>query len=73
MSFLLGDKWVDAPAGSFVLAPGGMVHDFENRSSTRAGVFNISVPGGFESNMPMILDWYAENPPGNAVVEDAAR
>ena len=47
MSFLLGDRWIDAPQGSFVLAPGGTSHDFQNRSARRAGVLNISVPGGF--------------------------
>ena len=24
MSFLIGDRWIDAPKGSFVLAPGGV-------------------------------------------------
>ncbi len=38
MSFLLDDHWVDAPAGSFVLVPGGTMHDFENRSDKRAGM-----------------------------------
>jgi mannose-6-phosphate isomerase-like protein (cupin superfamily) len=66
MSFLLGDRWVDAPRGSFVLAPGGTKHDFENRSDTRAGVLNISVPGGFETSMPGIARWFAEHPPGDA-------
>jgi hypothetical protein len=27
MSFLLGEEWVDAPRGSFVIAPSGMTHD----------------------------------------------
>lgn len=66
MSFLIGDTWADAPRGSFILAPAGTTHDFQNRSDARAGVFNISVPGGFESNMPMIADWFARNPPGKA-------
>jgi mannose-6-phosphate isomerase-like protein (cupin superfamily) len=66
MSFLLGDRWIDAPRGSFVLAPGGMTHDFENRSAIRAGVLNFSVPGGFEENMPAISKWFAENPPKDA-------
>jgi mannose-6-phosphate isomerase-like protein (cupin superfamily) len=66
MSFLLGDRWVDAPRGSFVLAPGGTKHDFENRSDTRAGVLNISVPGDFETSMPGIARWFAEHPPGDA-------
>src|SRR5262245_7270843 len=45
MSFLIGDRWIDAAKGSFVLAPGGMTHDFQNRSANRAGVLNFSVPG----------------------------
>ena len=52
MSFLLDGKWVDAPKGSFVLVPGGATHDFENRSETRAGALNFSIPGGFEEHMP---------------------
>ena len=66
MSFLIGDRWIDAPKGSFVLAPGGMRHDFQNRSSTRAGVLNFSVPGDFEKDMPAIIKWFAENPPQDA-------
>jgi mannose-6-phosphate isomerase-like protein (cupin superfamily) len=64
MSFLVGDKWTDAPAGSFVLAPGGMTHDFENRGDVRAGMLNLSVPGAFEPHMPAIAEWFKANPPG---------
>lgn len=63
MSFLIADRWIDAPKGSFVLAPGGITHDFENRSSSRAGVLNFSIPGNFEKHMPEIVKWFAENPP----------
>jgi len=66
MSFLVGDRWVDAPKGAFVLVPGGITHDFENRTDARAGALNISAPGGFESEMPAISDWFAEHPPGDA-------
>lgn len=66
MSVLIGDRWVDAPKGSFVLVPGGMTHDFQNRTSKRAGALNISVPGDFEENMPSIAEWFAEHPPGDA-------
>ena len=66
MSILLGDRWIDAPQGSFVLAPGGLSHDFQNRSAARAGVLNISVPGGFETDMPAIARWFAEHPPEDA-------
>jgi mannose-6-phosphate isomerase-like protein (cupin superfamily) len=63
MSFLVGDHWIDAPTGSFVLAPGGLTHDFENRGSRRAGVLNLSIPGDFEQHMPGIAAWFAEHPP----------
>jgi mannose-6-phosphate isomerase-like protein (cupin superfamily) len=66
MSILVGGRWIDAAKGSFVLAPGGMLHDFENRSSGRAGVLNFSIPGNFEKDMPAIAKWFAEHPPKEA-------
>ena len=65
MSFLIGDEWVHAERGSFVLAPGGVTHDFENRGTVRAGVLNLSIPGAFEQNMPAIAEWFKHNPPGS--------
>jgi quercetin dioxygenase-like cupin family protein len=67
MSFLVGDRWTDAPTGSFVLVPGGVTHGFENRGEARAGVLNFSSPGGFEEHMPAIVAWFADHPPGDAV------
>ena len=58
MSFLVGDEWLDAPGGAFVLVPGGTTHSFENRGDERAGFLNISVPGDFESAMPGIAEWF---------------
>ncbi|HEV3010268.1 MAG TPA: cupin domain-containing protein [Burkholderiales bacterium] len=66
MSILVGERWIDAPQGSFVLATAGMKHDFENRSGLRAGILNFSIPGGFEKDMPAIAEWFAENPPKDA-------
>lgn len=66
MSILVGEQWQDCPAGSFVLVPGGVTHDFENRGAVRAGVLNFSAPGDFEPHMPAIAKWYAEHPPGRA-------
>lgn len=66
MSFLLGERWIEAPRGSFVLAPGGVTHNFENRSSARAGVLNFASPGNFEQHMPDIAEWFAAHPPGHA-------
>jgi quercetin dioxygenase-like cupin family protein len=72
MSLLVEGQWVDATKGSFVLIPGGSVHDFENRSERRAGVLNISAPGDFEdAAMPGIAQWFLENPPGPAIGERA--
>jgi mannose-6-phosphate isomerase-like protein (cupin superfamily) len=63
MTVLVGDEWIDAPAGSFVLVPGGTTHGFENRGAQRAGVLNVGAPGDFEQHMPAIAGWFAEHPP----------
>lgn len=66
MSFLIGHQWIEAPKGSFVIAPAGITHDFENRGVVRAGVLNFSIPGGFEEAMPGIAEWFKNHPPGPA-------
>ncbi len=63
MSVMVGEQWIEATKGSFVLVPGGVPHDFENRGSVRAGVLNFSVPGLFEPDMPAIAEWFAKHPP----------
>ena len=63
MSLRVGDEWFDCATGSFVLVPGGVTHDFENRGSVRAGVLNFSLPGPFEPDMPGIVEWFLQNPP----------
>ncbi len=70
MSILLGETWTDAPRGAFILVPGGVTHDFENRSDRRAGVLNLSIPGPFEPAMPAIVNWFRENPPGDTQAEE---
>lgn len=67
ISVLVGTTWTDAAPGSFIMIPGGTTHDFENRGTVRAGVLNFSTPGTFEPHMPDIVQWFRENPPGNAV------
>jgi mannose-6-phosphate isomerase-like protein (cupin superfamily) len=66
MSILIGERWFDAPKGAFVLVPGGVTHDFENRTPHRAGVLNFSIPGDFEQDMPAIAEWFAAHPPQDA-------
>jgi mannose-6-phosphate isomerase-like protein (cupin superfamily) len=63
MSIRVGEEWFECQKGSFVLVPGGVTHDFENRGGVRAGVLNFSSPGPFEPDMPSIVEWFAQNPP----------
>ncbi|GAA4560294.1 cupin domain-containing protein [Pseudonocardia xishanensis] len=58
LTFLVGDEWIEAPKGSFVLAPGGTPHDFRNATDEPAGALNLSVPGAFEQRMPGIAEWF---------------
>jgi mannose-6-phosphate isomerase-like protein (cupin superfamily) len=45
MSFLVGDEWLDAPAGTFLRVPAGVTHDFANRTAAPARAYNVFVPG----------------------------
>ena len=65
MSLRVGEEWIDAPRGCFVLVPGGVTHDFENRSDARAGLLNFC-SGVFEPEMAGIAEWFAQHPPPNA-------
>ena len=59
---LVGDEWIDAAPGSFVRVAAGVTHDFANATDEPVGLLNIYVPGGFERDMPAIVDWYARSP-----------
>jgi hypothetical protein len=48
-------------------SPGGITHDFQNRGCERAGVLNFSARGTFEEQMPAIVEWFTDNPPGEAI------
>lgn len=61
-SILVGTHWRTAPKGSFVRIPAKVMHDFQNRTDRRACLLNVFLPGGFESQMPAIVDWFADNP-----------
>ena len=54
MWFLAGERWIEAPAGTFLRIPAGVMHDFENRGAERATAFNVFIPGGFEA---LLTDW----------------
>jgi quercetin dioxygenase-like cupin family protein len=57
---LAGDRWYELETGSTIVIPAGIEHDFANRTSERVALLNIFVPGGFETNMPEIVAWFAE-------------
>lgn len=61
-SILTGETWLEAPRGAFIRIPAGVMHDFENRTDARVGLLNVFIPGGFERNMPAIVDWFRDNP-----------
>jgi len=47
LEFRIGDEVVSATAGSYVLAPPGVVHSFRNVNAERARALNLHTPGGF--------------------------
>jgi mannose-6-phosphate isomerase-like protein (cupin superfamily) len=61
-SILIGDEWVDAPKGSFILIKKKTPHNFANRTNIRLGLLNFFIPGGFERHMPDVVKWFDENP-----------
>jgi len=62
INFLVGDRWVAANKGAFLRIPATVTHDFRNLTAERAGLLNFYIPGGFEREMPAIVQWFADNP-----------
>ncbi len=61
LSVRVGEQWIDAEKGTFIRIPAGTLHDFANKTDSKAGMLNFYIPGGFEKNMPSIVQWFAEN------------
>ena len=49
--FVLGDREVPAPAGTFVLVPPGVEHTFRNRQQEPTRVLNVHAPAGFDRRL----------------------
>jgi len=60
-AMLVGDRWVDVTRGTFLRIPAKTQHDFANRTSEKSGILNFFIPGGFERNMPAIVQWFEDN------------
>ena len=52
------------PGDGTIIIPAGIDHDFANRTGERVGLINVFVPGGFETNMPEIVAWFAAQESG---------
>jgi quercetin dioxygenase-like cupin family protein len=64
MTFQVGEEEIEAPAGSFVLIPAGIVHKFSNPTEAPATCVNVWLPGGFEGYFSeMIERMSSEDPP----------
>jgi mannose-6-phosphate isomerase-like protein (cupin superfamily) len=61
VAILVGTTWHEASRGTFIRIPARTQHDFANRTESRAGLLNFFIPGGFERNMPAIVNWFAQN------------
>ena len=61
ISFLVGDKWIDADKGTFLRIPAKTIHDFKNKTDRKSGLLNFFSPGGFERDMPSIVKWFEDN------------
>ena len=63
---LVGDAWKAFETGAFIRIPAGVTHDFRNRTQQTARLLNVFIPGGFEREMPAIVDWFTRPPSARA-------
>lgn len=75
MTFRAGAEEIEAPAGSFVLIPAGVVHKFSNPTDAPAACVNVWVPGGFEAYFREMLERMAgQDPPDpSEIIELSAK
>ncbi len=64
--YLEGRDWFEVEKGAYLYIPGGTDHGFENRSEQKTGFLSINTPGGFETTIPHIVDYFQDNPLGDA-------
>ncbi len=62
VTFHLDGRILEATPGTFVRVPPGVEHGFANDGDVPARFLNVYVPGGFEDDMPSIVQWFAEHP-----------
>jgi quercetin dioxygenase-like cupin family protein len=56
LTLLLGDRTIEAGAGSFACVPPGVVHTFRNDSDGPVRLLNFNTPAGFEHYMREVAE-----------------
>jgi mannose-6-phosphate isomerase-like protein (cupin superfamily) len=51
LSVFVNNEWSHATKGSYIVIPGGTLHNFENQGSVPTGFICFNSPGGFEEDM----------------------
>jgi hypothetical protein len=64
LSFRLGERTLEAPAGTFVHIPKGVVHTHWNATAAPVGLLGFPVPAGFEHFFADLAELMAGMPPG---------
>lgn len=45
----MNDEWLQLSGGSYVIVPGGTIHEFANETTERVGFLTFKLPGGAEA------------------------
>jgi quercetin dioxygenase-like cupin family protein len=64
LTFRLGERTLDAPAGTFVHIPKGIVHTHWNATAERVRLLGFPAPAGFEPFFADLAELMASMPPG---------
>ncbi len=64
LTFRLGESTVEAPAGSFVHIPKGVVHTHWNGTDAPVRLLGVPAPAGFEGFFAEFAELMATMPPG---------
>jgi oxalate decarboxylase/phosphoglucose isomerase-like protein (cupin superfamily) len=75
LTFQLGERTVEAVAGTFVCVPPGVTHTFSNRTDRPVRVLNFNTPSGWEEYMRDLAAAFAsgELPTPEAIGRIASR
>jgi mannose-6-phosphate isomerase-like protein (cupin superfamily) len=73
LTVTLGERTVEASAGSFVFVPPGHTHTFANPGSEQVRMLNLMAPGGFEQYLKELAHSLpADGPPDPAAMAEIA-